>query len=305
VGSATSTVFDPPRLALVSGFVAAVAWLLTWTPIRPTGVGWIIVVSIVGLGTAVSIALGVLSAQRRWARVARALDAPLDDAAEAARLRARRPAIVMAAVGIASVVPLSIALLQGNVLLIALGAGVTATLAAIATRLATSAHRGAIPGRDRRTITMVVVFGLLGGILPLVQVLTQLVRGSLPEWLAPDNRWNLLVLVIGAAAVTIALTVDWLRIGRSVRAIGDTRGVNWVTVTIASVGVAALAHWIARLATAGVPSLLADTIAAGAFIVVWANVVWWMPELVRRIPDIADRVVRAPLAPVVEGTPPA
>ncbi|HKH07524.1 MAG TPA: hypothetical protein VKA62_01140, partial [Agromyces sp.] len=164
-------------------------------------------------------------------------------------------------------------------------------------------HRGAIPGRERRTIAMVVVFGLLGGILPLVQVIVQLTRGSMPEWLAPGTEWNLLVLGTGAAAVTIALTLDWLRIGRSFRAMGDTRGVNWVTVTLVSVGVAALAHWIARVATAGVPSLLADTVAAATFIVVWANVVWWMPEVVRRVPDIADRVVRAPIEPAVVPSP--
>ena len=293
--AALPTVFDPPRLALVSGFVAAVAWLLTWTPIGSPEPGWVIVVSAVGLATAAAIALSVWSVQRRWAEVARALDAPLDEAAEAARLRARRPAIVLAAVGIASIVPLAISLLQGNVLLILLCAAVTATLAAIATRLASSARRTTIPGRDRRTITMVVVFGLLGGVLPLVQVLTQVFRGSLPEWLAPGTQWYLLVLSIGAAAVTIALTVDWLRIGLSPRAIANTRGVNWLTVTLVSVGVAAGAHWIARVATAGVSPLLADAVAATVFIVAWANVVWWMPELIGRVRDIDDRVVRAPL----------
>ena len=45
----------------------------------------------------------------------------------------------------------------------------------------------------------------------------------------------------------------------------------------------------------GLAPLLADTGAATVFIVTWATVRWWMPELVGRIPDVDDRVERAPL----------
>jgi hypothetical protein len=54
-------------------------------------------------------------------------------------------------------------------------------------------------------------------------------------------------------------------------------------------------HFVARIATAGIAPLLADTVAATVFIVTWANVLWWMPELVGRIPEVDDRVERAPL----------
>ena len=142
---------------------------------------------------------------------------------------------------------------------------------------------------------MVVVFGLLGGILPLVQLAWDLV-GDLPPWLAPEERWNLLVLAIGAAAVTVTLTLGWLRIGRTAAQVAATRGVDWITVTVASVAVGAGAHWLATdFFTIGIAELLADVIAAAAFIVAWANVVWWMPDLVRRIPEADDRVERAPL----------
>lgn len=303
--AALPTVFDPPRLALVAGFVAAVAWLLTWVDpaSAPAGAAgqavppplWIAVAAVVA---ALAIAVswwGVWSAQRRWAAVARELEEPLDAAAEGARVRARRPAYVMAGVASASAIPLFIAMVNSNFLLIVLCAVVTAALALIAGRLATAAKRAAIPQRDARTITMIVAFGVLGGVLPAVQLAWQLVPGPMPPWLAVPTEWNWVVLSAGAAAVTIALTVDWLRIGRTPRAIADTHGVNWVTVTLAAVGLAAGMHFVARVATAGIAPLLADTVAATVFIVTWANVLWWMPELVGRIPEVDDRVERAPL----------
>lgn len=287
--------FDPPRLALVAGFVAAVAWPLTWEPVEAPALGWIVGASMVGLAAVAAIWFTVGATQRHWHDVAEAIGGDLGTVAEAARRTAGKRAYVMAGVATASVVPLVIALLQSNFLLIVLCVGVTLVLGAIATRLASSARRAPIPGRDRRTIAMVVVFGLLGGILPLVQLTWGLV-GDLPPWLAPEERWNLLVLCIGAVAVTITLTVGWLRIGRTPKQVGSTRGVNWITVTVVSVGLGALAHWVATdFFTVGIADLLADVIAAAAFIVAWANVLWWMPEGVRGLPDIPDRVERAPL----------
>ncbi|GGI48098.1 putative acylesterase/phospholipase RssA [Agromyces flavus] len=292
---AVPAVFDPPRLALVAAFVAAVAWPLTWEPVELPEVGWLVGLSLVGAGAIVAIWAGVISTQRHWRRVAEAIGGELGGVAEAARIVARKRAYVMAGVATASVVPLVIALLQSNFLLIVLCVGVTAVLGAIAKRLASSARRTPVPGRDRRTIAMVVVFGLLGGVLPLVQLAWDLV-GDLPPWLAPEERWNLLVLAVGAAAVTITLTVGWLRIGRTAAQVAATRGVDWITVTVASVAVGAGAHWLATdFFTIGIADLLADVIAAAAFIVAWANVVWWMPDLVRRIPEADDRVERAPL----------
>lgn len=294
--AALPAAFDPPRLALVAAFAAAVAWPLTWEPVEVPEPGWLAAAAIVGLGAIAAIWAAVVSTQRHWHAVAGAIGGDLGHVAETARVTARRRAYIMAGVASASVVPLVIALLQSNFLLVVLCLGVTLVLGAIAKRLASSARRAPIPGRDRRTIAMVVVFGLLGGILPLVQLTWDLV-GELPPWLAPEERWNLLVLSVGAAAVTVTLTVGWLRIGRTPKEIGATRGVNWITVTVASVAAGALAHWIATdVFTVGIADLLADAIAASAFIVAWANVLWWMPEGVRGLPDIPDRVERAPLA---------
>ncbi|MFE5671212.1 DUF3376 domain-containing protein [Agromyces sp. NPDC056523] len=292
---ALPAVFDPPRLALVAAFVAAVAWPLTWEPVELPEVGWLVGLSMVGVGAIVAIWAGVVSTQRHWHRVAEAIGGELGGVAEASRVAARKRAYVMAGVATASVVPLVIALLQSNFLLIMLCLAVTLVLGGIAKRLASSARRAPVPGRDRRTIAMVVVFGLFGGILPLVQLTWDLL-GDLPPWLAPEERWNLLVLAVGAAAVTITLTLGWLRIGRTPAQIAATHGVNWITVAVASVAVGAGAHWLATdFFTVGIADLLADVIAAAAFIVAWANVVWWMPDLVRRIPDADDRVERAPL----------
>ncbi|MBM7505602.1 DUF3376 domain-containing protein [Agromyces aurantiacus] len=294
--AAAPTVFDPPRLALVSGFVAAVAWLLTWDDVELGAPWWLIASGVIGVAGMAAIAWGVWSAQRRWAAVAAALDPPLSDAAEAARRRAARPAWIIAGVGMASLVPFVIALIGSNFLLILLSGAVTTILALIAIRLATAATRASIPGRDARTISMVVVFAVLGGVLPAVQLVVELVVGDpMPVFLQVPRQWNWLVLAVGAAAVTIALTVDWLRVGRTPRAIADTRGVNWITVTILAVAVALGADWVAQQLTLGIAPLLADTVAATVFIVAWANVLWWMPELVRRIPEVDDRVVRAPL----------
>lgn len=292
---AVPAVVDPPRLALIAGFVAAAAWPLTWSEITPPSVGWVIVVAAVAVVAVASIWAAVTAVQRRWRAIAVALGGPLGDEAETARVMARRRALVMAGVATASVVPLVIALLQGNLLLIVLCVGVTAVLGAVARRLAGSARRSAIPGRDRRTIAMVVVFGLLGGVLPLTQYVLDL-ADALPEWLAPDERWNLLVLSVAAIAATLTLTVGWLRIGRNRREIAATRGVNWASVTVVAVAVAALASWLAsEYATGGGVELLADTIAAGVFVLAWAGVVWWMPELVRETPPVEDRVQRASL----------
>lgn len=290
------TVVDPPRLALIAGFTAAVAWPLTWQSIGRLQPAWAVVTLAVAVAAVIVIWGGVVAVQRRWAAVVAELDGRLEREAEAARRMARTRAYVTAAVATASVVPLVIALLQSNFLLIVLCSGVTAVLGAIARRLASAARRASVPGRDRRTIAMLVVFALLGGVLPLVLLGLDL-AGDVPGWLAPSGVWNLPVLAGGAVAVTIALTVDWLRLGRTRAEIARTRGVNWVTATAASVGIAALAYWFTvDVATEGAAPLLADTIAAAMFLLAWANVLWWLPEAARETPRIPDDVEHAPLA---------
>ncbi|GAA2046234.1 hypothetical protein GCM10009819_37600 [Agromyces tropicus] len=296
------TIADPPRLALISGFVAAVAWLLTWDDLTLQSTTWIIVAAISGL-----IAFGVIIAQvttrlRAWTRVADELSGPLRANAEAARSRALLPVRVMTGVALASVFPFMIAIMGSNFLLMVLCLGVTVTLTMIAVRLASASSRAPVPHRRARAVLMIATFGLLGGVLPMVQFVIESTGGS-PE---VPNTWNRAVLSAGAAAVTIALTVDWLRIvyrpDRNTpcpdrpRWFERVNAVNWVTVTALSVAAGWLAHAGAAVATRGIAPLLADTIAATVFVIVWANVVWWMPDLVRRVPAMDDGVTRAPRA---------
>ena len=288
---ALPTVADPPRLALIAGVVAAVAWLLTWSPITLPSVGWATAIAIITLALAAMIIVGVRTTRRRWAAVADALDAPLDDFARTAAARAWQPTLRLTILTLASLVPLVVSLLQGNVLLALLCLGVTGVLTAITLRVASSAQRTRIPRRDLRTALMIAVFGLFGGLLPLVQLIFATPGG----WLAPPSSWNPWVLAVGAAAVTIVLTVDWLRIGRTPRAIALTRGVNWITVTLCSVAAGLLGYLVASLLTEGLVLLLAENLRAAVFILAWANALWWLPELAKATPDIEDRVERSPL----------
>ncbi|MEV1131495.1 DUF3376 domain-containing protein [Agromyces sp. NPDC049794] len=288
---ALPTVADPPRLALAAGIVAAVAWLLTWSPIRPPSAGWATAVAIITLSLAAMIVVGVLTTRRRWARVAEALDEPLDGFARTAAERAWQPTLRLTILTLASLVPLVVSLLQGNVLLALLCLGVTGVLTAITLRVASSAQRTRIPGRDLRNALMVAVFGLFGGLLPLVQLIFAAPGG----WLAPPPSWNPWILAGGAAAVTIVLTVDWLRLGRTRRAIALTRGVNWITVTLLSVAAGLAGHALAWVLTAGLVPLLAENLRAAVFILAWANALWWLPGLAKATPDVEDRVERAPL----------
>ncbi|WP_430647644.1 DUF3376 domain-containing protein [Agromyces sp. GXS1127] len=313
------TLFDPPRLALVSGFVAAVAWLLTWDDIQFGSPWWSGVAAVSGIAAIAVIVGSVTSRLRHWAAVAAELDGGLRTAAEQARSRALRPTWFLAGVAMASVVPFTIAIIGSNFLLMLLCLAVTVTLTAIAVRSASAASRAPIPGRDARTVGMISVFALLGGVLPAVQLVAEILTDDrTPAALEIPRPLNWIVLAVGAAAVTIALTCDWLRIryrrpaddgdeadglagaaastSHSSRRLVPIDVVNWVTVTIASVAAGLGAYWFAKLVTAGIASLLADTIAATAFIVVWANVVWWMPDLLRRLPQVDDRVERAPFA---------
>jgi hypothetical protein len=244
------------------------------------------------LGLAVMIVGGVWSAHRRWSAVAEALDVPLDGFARNAAHRAWRPTLRLMLLTLASLVPLALSLVQTNVLLVLLCLGVTAVLTAITLRVASSAQRTRIPGRDVRTALMIATFAVLGGLLPFVQ----LVFASPGGWLSPPSSWNPWVLTAGAAAVTIALTVDWLRFGRTMRAIKLTRGVNWITVTLLSVAIGLVGYAVVWALTAGVVPLIAENLCAAAFIVAWANALWWLPELAKATPEVVDRVDRSPLA---------
>jgi hypothetical protein len=282
------TLFDPPRLALVSGFIAAVLWLLTWEPVGITGAAvWVAVITVLAfLGILVG---NVAWARRRWAAVAALLDGPLADDVTAASERAWGPTLRMAAAALASLIPLTISILEVNVGMAVVCWVVAVVFTALTMRMATTVRRGGIPGRDRRTGLLVGVFGLLGGVLPLVQF----VFAEHVAWLAPPEEWNPVVLAIGALAVTVSLTADWLRLGRS------TLLVNWITVSVLAVAAGGIGLLLMRgfvgALGAALPDLAGQVLLAIGFILAWGNALWWLPELRRRLPDANDRVQRAPL----------
>ncbi|WP_353826807.1 DUF3376 domain-containing protein [Agromyces sp. SYSU T0242] len=300
------TLFDPPRLALVSGFVAAVAWLLTWDDVELGSPGWFVVAGVSAAAAIVAVLAAVVVRLRRWAAIVDELAGPERSRARAALDRASRRAWFMAWVAVAAVVPFSIALLSGNVLLFFLCLGVIVVLGGIAARLATTATRAPVPGREPRAIAMMSVFAVFGGLLPATQLLVELIAGDpLPTWLEVPREANWIVLAAGAVAVGVTLTVDWLRVvyapplegGRRPRIAWHRRVnlVNWITVTLAATAAGLGAWWVASVLTDGVASVIADAIAAGAFTVAWANVLWWVPDALTRLPGTADRVERAPL----------
>ncbi|MFC5790499.1 DUF3376 domain-containing protein [Agromyces tardus] len=288
------TLLDPPRLALVSGFIAAVLWLLTWAPVGVTGAAvWVAIVTVFAfLGILVG---GIVWARGRWSAVASLLDGPIADDVAAASGRAWGPTLRMAAAALASLIPLTISIVEVNVGMAVVCWIVSVVLTALAVRAATTVRRGSIPGRDLRTGLLVGAFGLLGGVLPLLQILF---AGQVP-WLAPPEAWNPVVLAIGAAAVTVSLTVDWLRPGRTPREIAATHGVNWITVSLLAVGAGAVGLLLMRgfvsALGAALPDLVGEVLLAIGFILAWANALWWLPELRRHLPDANDRVQRAPL----------
>ena len=224
---------------------------------------------------------GVWSARRRWSAVAEALDVPLDDFARNAAHRAWRPTLRLMLLTLASLVPLALSLVQTNVLLVLLCLGVTAVLTAITLqgRVVGAAHQDSRPRRSHRAHDR-DWFAALGGLLPLVQ----LVFATPGDWLSPPSSWNPWVLAAGAAAVTIALTADWLRFGRTVAEIKLTRGIDWITVTVLSVATGLGGYAIVWALTAGVAPLIAENLCAAAFIVAWANALWWLPELAKATP---------------------
>ena len=219
---AVPAVADPPRLALIAGLAAGVAWLLTWSAFAPTtgSVVAALVVTVLVLGGLVG---GLVRARRRWARVIDGLAGhPRHDAAVQARTASRWTLARYALVAVASLVPLAVAVARANLVMAALCLGVSLTLTAVAVRQASAARQTTVRPRLLRTNLMFGVFVLLGGLLPLAQVLwaehpfaPAFVRAAL----APPLRWDLAVLAIGALLVAMALTVDWLpvRVGRTAR----------------------------------------------------------------------------------------
>jgi predicted acylesterase/phospholipase RssA len=292
---ALPTIADPPRLALIAGLAAGAAWLLTWTTFAPTTGSAVtaVIVAVVLIGVLVA---GIVRSRRRWARVLDGLPADARrDAATRAREASRWSLARYAVVALASLVPLSIAIARANLVMTVLCLGVALVLTAVAVRQASGARQATVRPRLLRTNLMFAVFVVLGGLLPLAQVLWAehpLVAPVVRDALAPPLRWDLAVLAIGSLLVAMALTADWLpvHVGRTARR--RTRGVDWLTVPTLSTVVALAAGELTLLAMAGRPELHATVTAVVVFLFVWGNLVWWLPDLRRRELPKADEVVR-------------
>lgn len=292
---AVPAIADPPRLALIAGLAAGAAWLLTWTAFAPT-TGSAVTAAAAALVLLAALTAGVLRSRRRWARVIDGLAGEPRAAAERARAASRWPLARYVIVAVASLVPLVIALARANLVMSALCLGVALVLTTVAVRQASAARQTTVRPRLLRTNLMFAVFVVLGGLLPLAQVLWAghpLTPPSLRDALAPPLRWDLAVLAVGALLVATALTADWLpvRVGRTARR--RTRGVDWLTVPTFSTALALVAGELTLMAMADRPELHATATAVIVFLLVWGNLVWWLPELRRRELPKADEVVRA------------
>jgi patatin-related protein len=283
------TLLDPPRLALAAAFIAAAAWLTSWSAVpspEPVPIG----IAIASCGALLGLLVwGVASARLRWRKVVTASEGDLAGLVARAASRAWVPTLRYGIVAVASLFPLAISIIQSNALMAILCFGVTSALVATTVYSATSARRTDVPGRRLRTSLMIGTFALLGGILPLVQLIVQPTSGPL----APGPDWYLLVLVAAGIAVAITLTYDWLPIARTPLVV--SRGVNWLTITVAAAIAGCAAWFLVAFLDQELDRLLQDALQTAAFVVVWANAVWWLPDLRRAESDITDRVVRAHL----------
>ncbi|MDR5698300.1 DUF3376 domain-containing protein [Agromyces aerolatus] len=294
---AVPAVADPPRLALVAGLAAGVAWLLTWTAFAPTAGSSITAAVVAAILLGVLVA-GIVRSRRRWATVIQGLAGnPREIAAVRARADSRWGLARYTVVAVASLVPLVIAIARANLVMAVLCIGVSLVLISVAVRAASGARQTTVRPRLLRTNLMFAVFVVLGGLLPLAQVLwaehplaPSLARAAL----APPLRWDLAVLAVGALLVAMALSVDWLpvRVGRTARR--RTRGIDWLTISTLATAVALVAAELTRFAMSDRPELHATATAVAVFLVVWGNLVWWLPDLRRRELPKADTVVRAP-----------
>ncbi|WP_394552894.1 DUF3376 domain-containing protein [Agromyces sp. MMS24-JH15] len=292
---AVPAVADPPRLALIVGISGAAAWLLTWTAFAPSPFAatfaWVLVVV-----AAVVLALGIARVRRLWGRAAAAADDPdLRTSIAAARTQARGPALRYGVVALASLVPLWVAVARSNLVMSVLCGAVTAVLIAVAVRMASTARANTVPWNVVRSALMLGAFALLGAVLPALQYWAE-IDPAAPDLLAallePPLGWDLAILAVGGIAVAIVLTVDWLPIGGRRAAIRRSRGIDWLTLSVLASSIALVLGSLVLLATAGRPPLHGTITAVVVFIVAWANVVWWLPELRRRELPLDDGLYR-------------
>ncbi|UOE42535.1 DUF3376 domain-containing protein [Agromyces larvae] len=293
------TAADPARLAAVAGIVAAAAWLLTWTTFAPSalavGVAW----SVLGV-VVVSLGIGVARGFARWAAVARALpDGDLRRQVSDARRHAIGPTLRYGLVALASLAPLWIALARVNLVMIVLCAGVTVVLVALSVRSTSAARRTTVRGRRIRSAGLLAVFALLGGVLPALQLAAAQWPAGVPDWvervLQPPLASDLPILTVCAILAAFTLTVGWLpvRFGRAART--RSNGIDWMSLPLIASAYSLAAGLVVDLALSGLDPLPRTSVAVVVFILVWGNLVWWLPEARRRELPRGDGLVRTPL----------
>lgn len=284
---------DPPRGALLGGFVGAAAWLLTWADPAEFGLVPIGTAALVAIGYTVSLWGALRSGRLRWQRIEDAVaTADPDEAQRIAALRREsvRDARWAAFAAACSFVPLVIALIRFDPLLIILCLGTCTGIVLFAKSLARAVPFEPVAGRQRRTMLCLVVVLLLGTGTPIAQLLLA-GTGIFPL----DEVGKLVVMVLLGIALAIVLTVDWLPVPRNRAQWAATRGVCWpVVVLLATVAgvVAGLVSWSVADAF---PSYWQDSLGVILYAVAWGNVVWWLPERRRDPIAISDTLQRNPL----------
>ncbi|QEO15249.1 DUF3376 domain-containing protein [Agromyces intestinalis] len=293
------TAADPPRLAAVAGIVAAAAWLLTWTTFAPSalaiGVAW----SALGIVVA-ALAVGVARGFLRWSAVARALpDGDLRRQVSDARRHAIAPTVRYGLVALASLAPLWIAVARMNLVMAALCLGVSLALVALSVRSSTAARRTTVRSRRVRISGLLAVFAVLGGVLPVLQLAAAQRPAGVPDWveraLQPPLEWDLPILTVCAILAAFTLSVGWLPVRFDRAARQRSNGIDWMSLPLVASAYALGAGLLVELALAGLEPLPRTSFAVVAFILVWGNLVWWLPEARRRELPRGDGLVRAPL----------
>lgn len=283
---------DPPRAAAVGGLVGAAAWLLTWGD--PTS-GWLVptgMTVLVGVGFAVSLWGALRSGRLRWRRIedaVRGADPGEADRVAALQRESVRDARWATLAAACSFVPLAVAMIRFDPLLIVLCLATCAGIVLFATSLARAVPFEPVAGRQRRTVLCLAVVLLFGTGTPLVQLLS-------PAGIFPLNEGGkLVVMVLLGIVLAIVLTVDWLPVPRSRAQWAGTRGVCWPVIVVLATAAGVLAGLVSWSIAGAFPDYWRDSLAVILYAVAWGNVVWWLPERRREPIAISDALQRNPL----------
>lgn len=289
---------DPSRGALLGGLVGGAAWLLTWDEVSGRLGVPIATAATVAIGFTVSLWLALRSGRKRWQRIEQAVEEthPVEaDRIGDLRRKSVRDARWAALAAACSFVPLVIALIRFDPLLIILCLGVTTGIVGFAKRLARTVPFEPVAGRRRRTMLRLGVVLLFGTGIPIAQTVLSGIPGRPPGIVPLEAPGRLLVMVLLGIALAALLCHDWLPVPRGRTQWRAVRGVCWPVITVLAT-IAGIAVGVASWAVTGAfPDYWRDSLAVILYAVAWANVVWWLPELRRQPIVIGDELQRRPL----------